>query len=115
MIGEDLEQKVHLRGCVQEVREEKVLIREQDPSAFHSRETTLDRSRTAEGRYSLEAETQASALGRNDENRPRRSWKGEEAEWFHKGPMVIVGMSGHARPLPKLLAWTCRETCHYGY
>lgn len=85
MIGEDLEQKANLSCCVQE-GDEKVLAREQDRSAFHARETTLDRSRTVEGRGSLEAEPYASALRRDDENKPRRSWKGEEVEWFSREP-----------------------------
>lgn len=42
----------------------EVLAREQEcGSAFHAPEITLDRSRTAEGRGSLEAEAPASALG----------------------------------------------------
>lgn len=49
MVGEDLEQEVHLQEG-----DEKVLIR--DASAFHAWETTLDRSGIAEGRGSLEAE-----------------------------------------------------------
>lgn len=112
VIGEGLEQKAHLSCCVQE-GDEKVLTREQDRSAFHARETTQDRSRTVEGRGSPEAEAHASALGRDDEKRPRRSQKGEEVECFSREPMVVLGMSCHSRPPPKLLALTCRRACYY--
>lgn len=85
----------------------EVLAREQEcGSVFHAQEITTDRSRTAEGRGSLEAETPASALG-HDEARPSRNRKAEEAKRLCRGPMTVLGMSGpatHARSPPSYLA-----------
>lgn len=64
-----LEQSAHLSCCVQE-GDKKAPTRGQDRSACHAPETTVDRSRTAEAH--------APALWRDDESRPRRSWKGED-------------------------------------
>lgn len=53
----------HIQAVCRKVTGE-VLTREQEcGSVFHAREITMDRSRTAEGRGGLEAETPASALG----------------------------------------------------